>query len=1195
MSTASSPPLHSLIWTLPFSVAFFDTKMRYIAYSKVWLNDYKLDPSENLLGRSHYEVFPEISTAWKEVHQYCLQGKTKRSGLDRFDRLDGSTQYLSWDVKPWFDEQGELGGISITTHDVTELELAKQTTEKQRIRYHAMMHHSNFAMMIFDQRGYLIEFNRKAQKLLGHDYQTMQHFHLTDWVNLSSQEVKEIFSNIDRDCSSTHLFESAYTTQSKEIRFAEISLSNIKLENEDFFYVTAIDITDKKQHEQMIQLNSHQLELATKSANMGIWQLDLASHNLSWDKQMYEIYGLNPLEPISYDDWLKSVHFEDLDDTEIAFRNAFSNIAHLDHVFRILTPLGKIRHIKISSRPSFNSDGKMISLIGTNMDITKLKMTEQENTSLFNRSPVAIAQVSELGQILQINQRFTELTGYQHRSIPNFDTFLKLILPNAHERDRAINKWQNAVHKAKESNGITEAIELKLRCSDNQKRVMLISGAVTPKGLVISLLDIHELKQLQQQQKAIFETRSTGIVHVKNSRIAWANPTFEKLLGYQNKELNGEPTSRVYANYADFEKISNSYKQGTDNKTQTLELELLTKQGRKVPVIVGLTVINSAEHEAIAVVTDISRLRKTLKELEAAKQVAETANIAKSAFVANMSHEIRTPLNGILGLTQLMLECDNNNSLQSDYLKRIQSSSYSLLNIINDILDFSKLEANKLEIIQQPFELSRLVKNIQSLFQIQMEQKGLLFKTSLDHRLPNTLLGDATRITQVLNNLVGNAYKFTEIGQITLNIRQKQLKSKEVLIEFSIEDTGIGIEPKQLERLFSPFEQADVSHSRKYGGTGLGLSISQNLTQLMGGKIRVHSEVNKGSTFSFELNLPISHHTINAAPLHNEKLRLRETQQLLLVEDNETNQVVAKAMLEKIGFEVSLANNGQEAVNGLKERSFDIVFMDIQMPVMNGYDATREIRTFNTDTPIIALSAAAMEKDKTLSIEAGMQDHLAKPIQTAELNQVIKRYFATSKHQATGTDIPDELVQLNSVDIPALFDSLNGNVDLTHRLLCQFADTLQKDIIRLSELSPCDPECAKMIHRIKGTSGNLSIHAIQKLAQQMEQSQQNQQHLWLEFNQLSETVIKEIQSKLGQDVQTTTPEAMSILAHSVLERLQQNKLIHPQDIDQILRYLEQSLRHPYGELETLKQLFETHQFNELQQQLLPLLQPILPQ
>ncbi|MGA2797522.1 MAG: ATP-binding protein, partial [Thermoguttaceae bacterium] len=473
--------------------------------------------------------------------------------------------------------------------------------------------------------------------------------------------------------------------------------------------------------------------------------------------------------------------------------------------------------------------------------------------------------------------------------------------------------------------------------------------------------------------------------------------------------------------------------------------------------------------------------RKQAEEgLQRAKEAAEAANEAKSQFLANISHELRTPMNAILGMVDVALSKSADATIK-DCLQTAKGSADLLLTLLNDLLDSSKIEAGKLELESAPFSLRRFLDQMAQVLIVRASEKGLVFSSRMADGTPDALVGDQMRLRQIIFNLAGNALKFTERGEVEVSVRAESQNTEEACLEFAVRDTGIGISPSHMEHIFQPFAQADVSTTRHFGGTGLGLSICSSLVGMMGGRIWVESAVGKGSTFYFTVRLPLAKE-LPAEPEPAAKLPpvKASTLRILLVEDNPANQKLAAYILRDRGHTVEIAPNGRQALVMSQENQYDVILMDVQMPSMDGLEATAAIRARDQDkwrVPIIAMTAFAMKGDRERFLAAGMDGYLAKPMDAQEMIALVETLAAGSATNAAAVATPPTLAEPASPQAACVFDRelalkrCFDNPNMLGEMIQYFfneADNLSQQMRAALEKDDL-AEVGRLGHHIKGT------------------------------------------------------------------------------------------------------------------------------
>ena len=976
--------------------------------------------------------------------------------------------------------------------------------------------------------------------------------------------------------------------------------------------------------------------------------------------------------------------------------------------YRIRHRDGSIRWVHEKGKASYTEEGFPLWFDGSIDDITKSKLAivelEASRLQLTNITESIPCTVYQLRWVSPSDRRFTFLSGAAfhmlglHREdlLSNFNIIAERIFDE--ERPEVIRALEGM-----SDDKLSWIREFRYRHPNGGIRWMEAgaSGHYADDGAIIwngYVMDVTERKSIEEELavseahfKALFDGATIGIVNVDiKGLILDCNDQFCEDMGLSRNELRTTPIFDVLS-AQDKEVAKAQFKELVEGKVDHYrgERSFIRPSGEHLWMTVNVSSLLDSQNQfesAVVSMVDMTELKLLSEQLLVAKEEADAASKAKGDFLANMSHEIRTPMNAIIGMSQLCLQTDLDKK-QKNYLEKIERASQSLLSIINDILDFSKIEAGKLEIENVPFQLDTMLEDLSDIFSERAAQKQIELLFAVAPNVPRYLLGDPLRLGQVLINLMNNAIKFTERGEVLLSLSLVEQQNDDVILRCSVRDSGIGLTHEQQAKLFKSFTQADTSTTRKYGGTGLGLAICKQLVELMGGSIGVESQQGHGSTFFFTVKLrissgqklivgqelegmpvlvaddnatardimrttlesmgfqvdtvrsgdeavmrcsqqdyavalidwkmphldgletakqilqrakkaprilmvsahanqdfltqieqlglagyiskpisasrlldgimnalgragflPVRRHQDSIAP---ELLLPLKGKRILLVEDNEMNLEVATEFLEQVGIILSIATNGQIALDKLAQQSFDLVLMDCQMPVMDGYQATKALRQRPelAQLPVIAMTANAMAGDKEMCLRAGMNDHIAKPIEVNLLYQTLLKYLgAPLPPQELINDSPKPVnIDVDSVvkwpehpelDIDRGLQLVQNSTRLYQRIFDRFV-TSQRNVveqINKAVASNKREDAVRMAHTLKGLAGNLSSTTLAELARQLELHLSENTEFQAELDQIQtlvasicqaiEKVKPEFEESSGPTAEHLPPEAL---------------------------------------------------------------------
>ncbi|MGZ3813811.1 MAG: PAS domain S-box protein [Mucilaginibacter sp.] len=907
------------------------------------------------------------------------------------------------------------------------------------------------------------------------------------------------------------------------------------------FFALEEDITKEKELQQILQKSESQFRVALEKIGDNVWEHNFQTGETHFSKANNELWGYLIDQSTNIERlWWDNVYPDDLHilkENYLRYQKQKNDAHSLE--YRIVHQDGSIKWVLdrggVIER---DGEGKPLRIIGTHTDITKIKQTETELEQRVNQFRSLSENIPGIIYEYEFMPDGTEGLRYISPALErvfgiktsDFKNYLSYIHPDDHERIKQKNlHCRNTLEPFyDESRLLVPGKSLKWHAVHSSFSYTSQNGTKVFTGF---MMDITERKNVEQALRAneekyrsIIENMNLGLLEVDNhEKITYANQRFCTMCGYTIDELNGQTARKFLMNGNHNLLLEQKLQERKKGIADAYEVSVVGKDGsEKWWLISGAPRYNDRGDlvGSIGIHLDITEQKKLELQLIEARERAEHLARTKESFLANMSHEIRTPMNAIMGMSR-QLSKTNLGSQQQFYLDIIHTASDNLLVIINDILDLSKVDAGKLSFEHIGFELKTVIARAIEVLAHKAEEKGLRIACpQFDNGISPVLMGDPTRLNQVLLNLIGNAIKFTETGGVDVYFSLAKDNSTSQVIEVRVVDSGIGMEESFIKRIFDKFSQANESVTRKYGGTGLGMSICKNLVELMGGEIIAKSKKGQGTTITFWVELEKG--TVADLPeteIIQFKADFLEGRKILITDDNELNRLVASIIVQNYGARVIEANNGQQAIDAIKNNDIDLVLMDIQMPVMNGNEATKILRQRGFLLPIIALTAEAIKGEREKCIALGMDDYITKPIKEEEFLKVIDKILKAKdpENNQTTTKMSNEPLY----DLSELKAISRGNdtfVTKMASMFCEQTPVMVHEMIKAYHAHDLE-KMGSVAHKMKPSFDSLKIKSLAKIIRDLEVTGKNKSEDpnisdWLEMTENTvANVVKQMKAE----------------------------------------------------------------------------------
>jgi PAS domain S-box-containing protein len=930
-------------------------------------------------------------------------------------RKNGSPCWIRTSIKPIHDEQGAVTHYIAVENDITirkEKELAIQALYREVADFKFALDESAI-VTIFDPSGKILHANRKFNEISG-----LRHDQLlgADYRSISLDLYEEpLQRTVWKTLQSGSVWRGELMNRSQQGVTYWTDTSIVPLMNENgtprHFLAIQNDITARKELETELVDSKHQLEQAMKIAQLGAWAIDSINGNLYLSSELRDILRIAPQAAVGLQDFMGNVHAEDLPSLRQALAGVQQNLVQTELEFRYWVD-GQLRYMHSIIAPRINEQRQPIGVFGTINDITQRKITalalrksEEEKAAVLENAQTLICLHDLQGVIIDVNAAGQKMSGYSKEEVLGMNLRL-LVSP---EYQGHFESYLQEIAVARKATGTIQIIN-----KAGKRRVWLYQNTIHENNgntpyVIASAIDITESvkanNEIEKQRQFIRQIidNSPNVIYVMNEQkqIVLANRTFGQYYDYDSRQM---PFAHELCKGDDDIFLSDADSLLDMEEGQILRMEGSMQTPGDTENLSWFTIIKKCFKESagkryfLGFGMDITGRVRVENDLIAANEIVERSLRVKDQFISNMSHEIRTPLNAVIGFTDLLAETSLNHE-QSEYIQIVKTASQNLLALINNILDLSKIESGNLALESQPINVRQIIIDATRIMEQKARAKGIALTTHFPGPLPEKVLGDQLRLSQVLFNLVGNAVKFTDNGFVEVSCRLvKGSDESKHYFSFAVKDTGIGVPREKQSEIFERFTQANADTERLYGGTGLGLNIAKSIVDMHGGTLSMESDPGKGTTFHFIISFKKYEESEDMTEVMNpggeRVLHVNSTRpvRVLLAEDNQINAMLAVQVLTNGGFIVEQVANGELAVQAVQEREFDVVLMDIQMPVLNGIDATKKIRALPSPAarlPIVAMTAHSLYGEMQNCFRAGMTAYVSKPFKPEGLYSTI--------------------------------------------------------------------------------------------------------------------------------------------------------------------------------------------------------------